>query len=180
MIEVDQDDRVEVDPGEHHDHLLAHRSQLHSDLTLGGYRSAEVSHIQPDRQDCSASHNQRSGLHESERSPTPPAHSKKEKRDSYLPWATGLRFPLAATSSRMKNQSFVIQSWNIASRKTTKSVDDALSHLVVVLLLVGVSKHGDGDVFVLGDRPDAHPDVRTFHRWLPLHRITHHTSAIVA
>ena len=80
----------------------------------------------------------------------------------------------------MKNQSFVIQSWNIASRKTTKSVDDALSHLVVVLLLVGVSKHGDGDVFVLGDRPDAHPDVGTFHRWLPLHRITHHTSAMVA
>ena len=80
----------------------------------------------------------------------------------------------------MKNQSLAIQSWNIASRKTTKNVDGALSHLVVVLLLVGVSEHGDGDVFVLGDRPDAHPDVRTFHRWLPLHRITHHTSASVA
>ena len=73
-----------------------------------------------------------------------------------------------------------MQSWNIASLKTAKNVDGALSHLVVVLLLVGVSEHGDGDVFVLGDRPDAHPDVRTFHRWLPLHRITHHTSASVA
>ena len=115
VIEVDRDDGVDVDLGEHHDHLLAHRSQLHSDLTLSRDRSAEVSHIQPDRQDCSASHNQGSGLHESERSPTPPAHSKKEKRDSYLPWATGFRFPLAATSSRMKNQSFVMQSWNTTS-----------------------------------------------------------------
>ena len=110
----------------------------------------------------------------------PQPTQKKKKRDSYLPWATGLRFPLAATSSRMKNQSFVMQNWNTTSWKTTKNVDGAQSHLVVVLLLVGVSKHGDGDVFVLGDRPDAHPDVRTFHRWLPLHRITHHTSAIVA
>ena len=50
--------------------------------------------------------------------------------------------------------------------------------LVVVLLLVGVSEHGDQDVLVLRDRPDTHPQVGVPHGGLPAEGVADHPAGL--